>query len=372
MGRIDELIAELCPEGVEFRELGRITNILRGKRLTRNQLTSGQGFPVYHGGLEPLGYYTASNRPANTVMIINVGASAGTVGYSFVDFWSSDGSFCLEQSQLLDNRFLYFVLLGHQSTLQSKVRIAGIPTLDVIAIEKLVIPLPPLAIQREIVKVLDTFTELTAELTAELNLRKKQYKHHRDQLLSFEDGEVEWKAMREIATIKTGQSVNREMIFNNPGGFPVINSGRDPLGYIDRWNTDDDPIGITSRGAGVGSITWMDGKYFRGNLNYSATIKNKGQICVRYFYHILQVMQPAIQALCTYDGIPALNAGNLKELLIPVPPLPEQARIVAILDKFDTLTTSLTEGLPREIELRQKQYAYYRDKLLNFPAPQTA
>jgi len=188
--------------------------------------------------------------------------------------------------------------------------------------------------------------------------------------LSFEEGEVEWKTLGDVTIIKTGQAVNKKMISESPGDFPVINSGREPLGFINKWNTDNDPIGITSRGAGVGSITWVDGKYFRGNLNYSATIKDEQELCVRYFYHLLQKMQPEIQALCTYDGIPALNAGNLKGLRIPIPVLSEQERIVAILDKFDALTNSITEGLPREIELRQKQYAYYRDLLLSFPKPE--
>lgn len=242
---------------------------------------------------------------------------------------------------------------------------------------KIPIPCPEnskksLEIQAEIVRILDAFTELTAELTAELTTRKKQYNYYRDQLLSFEDGAVEWKVLGGLTTIKTGQSVNKQMIAADPGEYAVINSGKEPLGYINVWNTVDDPIGITSRGAGVGSITWRDGKYFRGNLNYSVTIKNKTELATRYLYHVLQKMQMEIQALCTFDGIPALNAGNLKELQVPVPPLGVQERIASTLDKFDDLTNSLSEGLPREIELRQKQYEYYRNLLLSFPKPESA
>jgi type I restriction enzyme S subunit len=181
---------------------------------------------------------------------------------------------------------------------------------------------------------------------------------------------VEWKPLGELTNIKTGQAVNKQMISANPGVYAVINSGKDPLGFINEWNTDNDPIGITSRGAGVGSITWRSGKYFRGNLNYSVTIKHDKELRTRYIYHVLQKMQLEIQSLCTYDGIPALNAGNLKELKIPVPRLADQVRIEAMLDKFDALTSSISEGLPREIELRQKQYEYYRDQLLNFPKPE--
>ncbi|WP_447835543.1 restriction endonuclease subunit S [Aeromonas salmonicida] len=180
---------------------------------------------------------------------------------------------------------------------------------------------------------------------------------------------VEWKRLGEITSIKTGHSVNKQMISANPGEYPVINSGREPLGFIDEWNTDNDPIGITSRGAGVGSVTWQLGKYFRGNLNYSVTIKNAQLVSTRYLYHLLLEMQPEIQSLCTYDGIPALNAGNLKELQIPIP-CPEnpkksleiQAEIVRILDAFTALTTELTT----ELTARKKQYNYYRDQLLSF------
>ena len=115
------------------------------------------------------------------------------------------------------------------------------------------------------------------------------------------------------------------MISSNSGEFPVINSGREPLGFINKWNTDNDPIGLTSRGAGVGSVTWQEGKYFRGNLNYSVTIKFSQLVSIRYLYHLLFEMQSEIQALCTYDGIPALNASNLKNLQIPIPPLAVQA-----------------------------------------------
>lgn len=362
--------------GVEWILLRDISTVLRGKRLTKSNLSDNSKFPVYHGGLAPLGFYGQSNRPANSTMIINVGASAGTVGYSEGEFWSSDGCYCIAHSESLNSRYLFHFLRNVEPHIKGKVRYAGIPTLDAIVLERLAIPIPcpdepekSLAIQREIVRILDTFTELTAELTAELAARKKQYNHYRDQLLTFEDGEVEWMQLGELTRIKTGQSVNKNMIADNPGQYPVINSGRDPLGFLDDWNTEEDPIGITSRGAGVGSVTWQEGRYFRGNLNYSVTIRSTDDLNVNFLYHTLEQFQSEIRGLCTFDGIPALNAVNLKKLRIPVPALAEQARIATILDKFDTLTTSLSEGLPREIALRQQQYEKYRDLLLSFPRP---
>ena len=180
---------------------------------------------------------------------------------------------------------------------------------------------------------------------------------------------VEWVNLGAITKIKTGQAVSKEIISKNPGEFPVINSGREPLGFINQWNTDQNPIGITSRGAGVGSVTWQEGKYFRGNLNYSVTINDLNSLEIRYLYHLLLSKQLEIQSLCTFDGIPALNASNLKDLKIPIP-CPEnseksleiQAEIVRILDAM----TSHTAELTAELTLRKKQYNYYRDKLLSF------
>ena len=174
--------------------------------------------------------------------------------------------------------------------------------------------------------------------------------------------EVKWMPLGEVAEIKTGQVVSKNVIAENAGEFPVINSGREPLGFINIWNTDNDPIGITSRGAGVGSVTWQEGKYFRGNLNYSVSIKDSSKLNTRYLYYLLLQMQINIQALCTFQGIPALNAVNLKKLLIPLPTLSVQLEIVRILDKFTTLEAELEA----ELDCRKRQYEYYRNQLLSF------
>lgn len=170
----------------------------------------------------------------------------------------------------------------------------------------------------------------------------------------------------ELTFIKTGQSVSKIDIAKNPGSYPVVNSGREPLGFIDDFNTEQDPIGITSRGAGVGSVLWTEGRYFRGNLNYSATIRNVDVLNVRFLYHWLIQSQLEIQSLCTYQGIPALNKSNLEKLSIPVPSLDEQERIVQTLDNFDALVNDISIGLPAEIKARRQQYEYFRDQLLSF------
>ncbi|WP_109850785.1 restriction endonuclease subunit S [Escherichia coli] len=359
---------------VEWKALGDVTSVLRGKRLTKNLLSAEEKFPVFHGGLEPLGYYNKSNRPANTVMIINVGASAGTVGYSTVDFWSSDGCFCLEHNELLNNRFLYFALIGYQSLLKSKVRVAGIPTLDAIVVNKLLIPIPcpenpekSLAIQSEIVRILDKFTALTAELTAELNMRKKQYNYYRDQLLSFKEGEVEWKTLGEVAQFKRGTAITQKQ--TTPGEIPVVANGPIPTYFHSESNRQGETIVIARSGAYAGYVSFWDQPIF---LTDAFSVHSDLKIVKpKFIYHVLQNKQEHIHAMKKGAGVPHVRVKEFETYDIPIPPITEQDRIVSILDKFDTLTNSITEGLPREIELRQKQYEYYRDLLFSFPKPET-
>lgn len=177
---------------------------------------------------------------------------------------------------------------------------------------------------------------------------------------------VEWKELGEVCVVKTGQSVNKTFIQHHSGDYPVINSGKEPLGYVDVFNTEDDPIGITSRGAGVGYISWNEGKYFRGNLNYSATVKDSEKLLPRYLYYFLKNNSKKIEELCTFDGIPALNKSKLENLNIAIPHEDIQKEIVKILDKFTDYVTELTAELTAELTFRQKQYTFYRDKLLAF------
>lgn len=175
---------------VIWRKLGEVCGVLRGRRLTKKELSQEkQGFAVYHGGIEPIGYYPTANRKANSTMVINVGASAGTVGFSREKFWSSDGCFCFTESPILLQRFLFYYLQSIEHKVKSKVRVAGIPTLDANILYNLDIPLPPLSVQSRIVEILDKFDTLTNSITEglplEIKLRKQQYEYYREQLLDF-------------------------------------------------------------------------------------------------------------------------------------------------------------------------------------------
>lgn len=163
----------------------KFTKVLRGKRLTTKELSENANYPVYHGGTEPIGYYNEYNREANTVMIINVGASAGTIGFCNQNFWSSDGCYCLSHNQKIDNKFLYYSLLINEYKIKSQVRYAGIPTLDQRVIENIQLFIPSISIQQSIVEKLDAFESLISSLKEEIALRQKQYEYYREKLLTF-------------------------------------------------------------------------------------------------------------------------------------------------------------------------------------------
>ncbi|HAH1300441.1 TPA: restriction endonuclease subunit S [Escherichia coli] len=229
-------------------------------------------------------------------------------------------------------------------------------------------PEKSLAIQSEIVRILDKFTALTAELTAELNMRKKQYNYYRDQLLSFKDGEVEWKTLGEVAVIGTGNHDTQDAIEH--GKYIFYARGREPL-KLNVFDFDETAIITAGDGAGVGKVFhYAKGKYALHQRAYR--IVPNAFMNPRFVYHyITAYFFTYIQKASVSSSVTSLRRPMFLKFPIPVPPSEEQARIVEILDKFDTLTNSITEGLPREIELRQKQYEYYRDLLFSFPKPET-
>ncbi|ELK9443971.1 restriction endonuclease subunit S, partial [Escherichia coli] len=260
-------------------------------------------------------------------------------------------------------------------------------------IEKRLVPIPcpdnpekSLAIQSEIVRILDKFTALTAELTAELNMRKKQYNYYRDQLLSFDeeqekpiylekllDGvEVEWKTLGSIAELKRGTSITKKDVID--GTIPVVAGGRTPAYYHNTSNRDGQTIVIAGSGAYAGFVSWWEEPIF---VSDAFTVKPHNILLPRYCYHFLMNMQQQLHEFKSGGGVPHVYPRDVSPILIPIPcpdnpekSLAIQSEIVRILDKFDTLTNSITEGLPREIELRQKQYEYYRDLLFSFPKPE--
>lgn len=246
---------------------------------------------------------------------------------------------------------------------------SGRPSLTQAILNKLLIPIPcpdnpekSLAIQAEVVRILDAFTAMTSELTSELSMRKKQYNYYRDQLLSFE--EAEGVTPMSIGDIYDFQYGKGNTIPKEGGQYPVYGSNG-VVGTHHEYNSEDSPV-IGHIGAYAGIVNWGKGKHF---VTYNGVIcKHKSkEVNPQFAYYILLAQDFGSKA--KNSSQPFVSYDTLKEPVVLIPSLAEQERIVSILDKFDALTSSITEGLPREIELRQKQYEYYRDLLLNFPKP---
>lgn len=254
--------------------------------------------------------------------------------------------------------------------------------LQMISAYKAPIPCPgdpekSLAIQSEIVRILDKFTALTAELTAELTARKKQYNYYRDQLLSFDENEVEWKALGEIAAYSKSRISFDKLDENNYVGVDNLLQNRAGKMQSNYVPTSGNLTEFREGDILIGNIR----PYLKKIWQADSTGGTNGDVLVirschesilpRYLYQILADenffeynMQHAKGA-----KMPRGNKDAIMKYRLPIPSLNEQTRIVSVLDKFDTLTNSISEGLPREIELRQKQYEYYRDLLFSFPKP---
>ncbi len=248
-------------------------------------------------------------------------------------------------------------------------------------------PEKSLAIQSEIVRILDKFTALTAELTAELNMRKKQYNYYRDQLLSFDESSVEWKTLLEACDYVDYRGKPPK---KTQSGIFLVTAKNIRMGYIDyhasqEFISEEDYAIVMRRGlpkkgdvlitteAPCGFVAQVN----RENIALAQRVikyrSKNTQLSNSFLKHYLlgSQFQDKLMQAATGSTVKGIKGSRLHQLKIPIPSKVEQDRIVAILDKFDTLTNSITEGLPREIELRQKQYEYYRDLLFSFPKPET-
>lgn len=277
-------------------------------------------------------------------------------------------------------KYIYYVLKNQEPYFQnlgSKMQMPQIATPDT---DKYLVPIPSLPVQTEIVKILDALTaltgELTSELTSELILRRKQYEYYREKLLShhndsenssqqkvdkdklFSTSNIQWLHLNEIYKFQYGIGNKIPTI---GGEYPVYGSNG-IVGSHNEYNSEDAPV-IGHIGAYAGIVNWAEGKHF---VTYNGIICNKinDNVNSRYAYYLLlsqnfiDKANKASQPFISYD--------ILNKCIVPVPPIEEQERIVSILNKFEALTNSITEGLPLAIEQSQKRYEYYRELLLNF------
>lgn len=376
MNKIEELIRQLCPEGVEFKELGEVLEYEQPSKYIVEStnyhnayetpvLTAGQTFILGYTD-EKQGVYDASQD--NPAIIFD----DFTTSFHWVDFKFKVKSSAMKMLRPKKGadvtlRYIYFAMRCVEYYAQDHAR------QWISVYSKFQIPIPPLPVQQEIVNILDTFTQLEAELEAELEARKTQYEYYRNELLTFGD-EVEWKTLGEVGRVcmckrvmKNETTTTGDIPFYKIGTF-----GKTPDAYISKALYEDyksrfsfpatGTILISASGT-IGRTVIYDGKpaYFQDS-NIVWINNNESIVTNKFLFHYYKIIK------WKTDGgtISRLYNENFAKTKIPIPPLAEQERIVGILDKFDAIVNDITIGLPAEIEARRKQYEYYREKLLSF------
>ena len=394
MSKIFDLINELCPDGVEFRELGEIFQRIKGTNITANKMKEievhGGDIRIFAGGKTVIDTTEDKIQNPNITRVPSVIVqSRGVIDFIYYDkpFTFKNEMWGYTSENETSIKFLYYYLKNNISYFRAaSISMGALPQISLPITEKFKLPVPPMEVQREIVRILDSFTLLTAELTAELTARKKQYEFYRDFLLSFDEldkngGGCELKMLGDIGEVrmckrilKEQTSVNGEIPFYKIGTF-----GKEADAYISKELFDEyrskysyPKIGevLISASGTIGRAVIFNGNdaYFQDS-NIVWIENDEGQVLNRYLFYFYQI---ADWNIAEGGTIKRLYNDNLKKIKIPVPSLQTQQKVVDILDKFDTLVNSITEGLPREIELRRKQYEHYRELLLNFKPKMTA
>lgn len=371
---------------VEWIRLGNLVRIKNGK----DHKSLGEGdFPVYgSGGVMRYADTYAYDKPS--VLIPRKG-SLGNLFFVDVPFWTVDTIFytIIDETKIWPKYLYYFLTtvgLGNMN------QAGGVPSQTQSVLNELKIPIPcpnnpekSLAIQSEIVRILDKFTALTAELTA----RKKQYNYYRDKLLSFEEGEVEWKTLDEVASFRRGsfpQPYGNSEWYNGEGcmpfvqvadvadfGFRLHRSTKQQISKLAQSKSVFVEAGtvIVSLQGTIGRVALTQYDCYV-DRTLAIFTKYKAAVNKKYFAHQLKAKFDLEKEFARGSTLKTITKEEFSKFQIPIPPLEVQNRIVALLDKFDRLTHSIEEGLPRELELRQKQYEYYRELLFSFPKLEAA
>ena len=389
MSRLDELIQEKCSNGVEYVPLWSVTiwdkkfsSVDRKKQpkvkdypyllasdLFALQVDNGNVFLLSTG--EQTGWTTeelaGENLREGEVVTIPWGKSRAVtdcIKYYKGKFVTADNRIMTSNdAEKLNNKYLYYWIMSQGKTIDTFYRGSGIKHPDMAKVLDMEIPIPPLEIQREIVRILDNFTNLTAELTAELTARGIQYSYYRNKLLTFHS-DTKIVQLADIADIGTGSSNTNEAV--EDGKYPFFVRSQEPLRKND-FEYDETAIITAGDGVGVGKVYhYIEGRYALHQRAYRIHI-NTPEVVPKYYFHYMKAkFLPYIQKTMFQGSVASIRRPMLNAFPVPVPSLDVQNRIVKVLDNFEKICSDLNIGLPAEIEARQKQYEYYRDKLLTF------
>ena len=403
MSKLDELIAELCPNGVEYKSLGEIATIARGGNFQKKDFCD-RGVPCIHYGqiYTKYGLFTdktitfiteeraKKQKFAKTNDIIMAVTSENIEDVCKCLAWLGNEDVAVSgHSAIISHnqnpKYLVYYFHSQMFFTQKRKLAHGTKVIEVTpdTLKSIKLPVPPLEVQREIVHILDSFTLLTAELTAELTARKKQYEFYRDKLLTFGNDTLECR-LKDICDIFLGLTATPNY---TDAGVKFISAQNTSNDFLDLSNvkyiSETDFESTTSNakpqrgdllftrvGSNLGHpvIVETDEKLcIFVSLGY-LRVRNKKQVVIGYLKHWMNTDLFWSQVRKNVHGAAKvnLNTGWLKEFRISLPPLETQERIVHVLDNFEAICTDLNIGLPAEIEARQKQYEYYRDKLLSF------
>ncbi len=376
MTHIEQMIKDMCPNGVEFKTLGEVATLSRGKVYSKEYLRDNAGeYPVYSSQTAnngELGRICTYDYDGKYLTWTTDGAYAGTV-------FRREGRFSITNvcglisnvDKALSIDFLYYWLnkVAKGYVYQGM----GNPKLMSNVMETIEIPLPPLEIQKKIVECLDKFSALAAELQAELQMRRKQYEYYRTQLLTPhsdcnsatkpDDAQWEWKTLGDVCTILRGKRLTKSELSADEQ-YPVFHGGIEPLGFYKECNREADTVMIINVGASAGTVGYSDKKFWSSDGCYC--LSKSDLFIPKFMYYLLQKCELELKSKVRYAGIPTLDSDVIKRIKIALPSLEEQARIVAILDKFEKLITSMEEGIPAEQAAQQKRYEHFRDLLLTF------
>ena len=390
MSRLAELIKELCPDGMEYRRLGEIADLQRGGGMPK-KLFIDEGIPAIHYGhiFTKYGIHTkcaaAYLAPEDAdkltrvypgdLVVANTSENLEDVGKGVV--WLGDvegvtgGHATVVRSLAVDTVFLSYYLRTEDFALKKRKYSQGTKVVELSAanLSKIDIPVPPLAVQREIVRILDQFTTLEAELEAELEARRTQYEYYRSGLLSYESlaarGPVEMVKLGDMLEMRAGNSISSKYIFERSDSehiYPCYGANG-VRGYVRSMTHEHDASIIGRQGALCGNVTYADGPFFA--TEHAVVVSPRVELSQRWLYHALIVAN--LSQYATKSAQPGLSVRRVAEVEIPVPRLSEQYRIADLLDGFDALVNDITSGLPAEIAARRAQYEHYRDRLLSFP-----
>lgn len=407
MSKIDELIAELAPDGVEFKRLGEVGDFIRGNGLQKSDLTD-QGIPAIHYGQihTRYGIWTGRTesftnpdlavklRRARPGDLIIATTSEDDVAVAKATAWVGEDEVAVSGDAYiyrhsLEPKYVAYFFQSEQFQKQKTRYISGtkVRRISGTSLAKIAIPVPPLEIQREIVRILDQFTqletELEAELKTELEARRQQYEHYRMKILTEARTNASLVELSHLGRIVTGRTPRSSDLtawgsaldFITPSdvknGMKVVSnpSRRLSISSVEMMSKIIVPaksILVTCIGADMGK-TVINANDCITNQQINAIIPIV-EVDIDYVFHVLTSMRDQIRSQGERAGgtMPIINKTNFSKIRIPLPPLPTQRWIANHLNTFDALVNDLSIGLPAELEARRKQYEYYRDKLLTF------